>query len=92
MTTTPVVQVRRADHITLIAADLEATRHFYVDLLGLQQVPRPNFPFPGMWFQLGDVSIRYALLSSLLFCAAGALGFARASEPYARAVQPTGSA
>ena len=40
---------------------------------------------------LGDVSIRYALLSSLLFCAAGALGFARASEPYARAVQPTGS-
>ena len=41
---------------------------------------------------LGNVSIRSALLSSLLFCAAGALGFARASEPYARAVQPTGSA
>ena len=41
---------------------------------------------------LGDVSIRYALLSSLLFCAAGALGFARASEPYARAVQPKGNA
>ena len=41
---------------------------------------------------LGNVSIRSALLSSLLFCAAGALGFARASELCARAVQSTGSA
>ena len=35
---------------------------------------------------LGDVSIRYALLSSLMFCAAGAFAFSCAKDPYAQAV------
>ena len=39
------------------APDLEATRRFYVDFLGMTQVPRPAFSFPGMWFQLGNVQI-----------------------------------
>ena len=33
------------------------------------------------------ISIRYALLSSLIFCAVGAVSFSRASQPYAQAVQ-----
>ena len=57
MAATPLVQAKRFDHMTIISADLDATRHFYVDLLGLEEVARPNFPFPGLWFQLGDVAI-----------------------------------
>lgn len=53
----PVVQAKRYDHMTIICADLEATRHFYVDLLGLELTARPAFGFPGIWLQLGDVSI-----------------------------------
>src|SRR4029453_1577649 len=28
--------------------------HFYRDMLGLKQLPRPNFDFPGAWFALGN--------------------------------------
>ena len=37
------------DHITLIVADIERTRHFYCDLLGMKRVPRPDFDFEGLW-------------------------------------------
>jgi catechol 2,3-dioxygenase-like lactoylglutathione lyase family enzyme len=45
------------DHVTLVCRDLDATRRFYVDLLGMREVPRPAFNFPGRWFQLGHVQI-----------------------------------
>ncbi len=34
------------NHISIRTTDIEATRHFYVDVLGLQVGPRPDFPFP----------------------------------------------
>ena len=55
--TVPAVQVNRYDHITIISADLPATRRFYVDLLGMDEVPRPAFGFPGLWFQVGAMQI-----------------------------------
>ena len=45
------------DHITLVVVDLEATRKFYVDIIGMGEVERPDFGFPGLWFQLGDTQI-----------------------------------
>ncbi len=45
------------DHVTIVCADLEATRRFYVDVLGMTEVPRPAFRFPGLWFQVGNVQI-----------------------------------
>jgi catechol 2,3-dioxygenase-like lactoylglutathione lyase family enzyme len=57
MTIAPAIQPTAFDHITLVVADLEASRRFYIDLLGMKQVPRPAFSFPGMWFQLGGVQI-----------------------------------
>lgn len=53
----PTIAARSFDHVTLICADLEATRRFYVDFLGMTEVPRPAFKFPGLWFQLGHVQI-----------------------------------
>src|SRR3982750_1361959 len=53
----PSLRVKSFDHVTLICADLEATRRFYVDFLGMTEVPRPAFKFPGLWFQLGNVQI-----------------------------------
>ena len=42
------------NHFTIRTTDLNATRHFYADVLGLTVGPRPAFPFPGLWMYRGD--------------------------------------
>ena len=37
------------NHFTVITDDLDATRKFYIDLLGLSEGFRPAFDFPGAW-------------------------------------------
>ncbi len=36
-------------HIAIKTNDLEATIRFYAQVLGLRQVPRPDFGYPGAW-------------------------------------------
>lgn len=43
-----------ADHITLHVHNLSRSLTFYREVLGLPQVRRPDFPFPGAWFSLGE--------------------------------------
>ncbi len=57
----PALQVRQIDHVTFVVQSLERSRAFYVDLLGMQPVPRPNFSFPGLWFQVGSTQIHLIL-------------------------------
>ena len=57
MSVRPALNVSSFDHVTIICADLAATRRFYVDVLGMAEVPRPAFKFPGLWFQVGNVQI-----------------------------------
>jgi catechol 2,3-dioxygenase-like lactoylglutathione lyase family enzyme len=57
MSNHPSLDVKSFDHVTLICADLKATRRFYVDFLGMTEVPRPAFKFPGLWFQSAGVQI-----------------------------------
>jgi catechol 2,3-dioxygenase-like lactoylglutathione lyase family enzyme len=51
------IRVRQIDHVTLVVQDLERSRRFYVDVLGMTPVPRPAFPFEGLWFQAGSTQI-----------------------------------
>ena len=51
------IQVKYIDHVTLIVKDVEASRQFYVNVLGMQDVPRPAFDFGGAWFQAGATLI-----------------------------------
>jgi catechol 2,3-dioxygenase-like lactoylglutathione lyase family enzyme len=51
------ISVTAFDHVTINCADLDATRRFYVDILGMREVARPAFGFPGLWFQVGNVQI-----------------------------------
>lgn len=60
---------------------------FILNLLGMGLGPLIGGWLSDIYSSMGDASIRYALLSSLIFCAAGAYCLARASTPYARAVQ-----
>lgn len=36
-------------HLLVLAADMPAMRDFFVDVIGLEDGPRPPFPFPGHW-------------------------------------------
>ena len=48
-------------HVTVLSADLERTRRFYCDLLGLRDGPRPAIPVPGHWFYVGHEAVVHVL-------------------------------
>jgi catechol 2,3-dioxygenase-like lactoylglutathione lyase family enzyme len=50
----PITQMQ---HYMVLSKDLEQTRHFYCDVLGLRLGPRPPFDFEGLWIYLGDVAV-----------------------------------
>ncbi len=41
------------NHVALDVSDVAASVRFYRDALGLPELPRPDFPFPGAWFRIG---------------------------------------
>lgn len=51
------IRVKQIDHVTLVVQDLDRSRDFYVSLLGMEEVARPAFSFPGLWFQAGSTQI-----------------------------------
>lgn len=55
------IRVQSLDHVTIVVRDLAATRRFYVEALGMQEVPRPGFSFAGQWFQAGPTQIHTIL-------------------------------
>ena len=54
---TSPIRVRHIDHVTLIVKRVSDSRAFYVDLLGMEEVGRPDFDFVGAWFQAGATLI-----------------------------------
>ena len=55
------IRVQSLDHVTIVVKDLVATRRFYVEALGMDEVARPNFSFAGQWFQAGATLIHTIL-------------------------------
>src|ERR1051325_6319171 len=45
------------NHFTVLTDDLDASRAFYADLLGLHEGFRPHLGFPGAWLYAGDQAI-----------------------------------
>ncbi len=45
------------EHVTIRCAQRQRTRDFYVELLGLAEGERPDFPFRGHWLYLGGVPV-----------------------------------
>mgnify|MGYP001598333518 FL=1 len=42
------------NHISVTVTDLEKAKSFYGGVLGLREIPRPGFRFPGVWYALQD--------------------------------------
>ncbi len=53
-----MIELGKLHHVAICVADLEASRHFYVDVLGMDEVKRPlTFHFKGQWFHKYGVEI-----------------------------------
>lgn len=47
------MQITDLNHVAIHVADLEASKRFYGEVLGLPPKKRPAFDFDGAWYQLG---------------------------------------
>src|SRR5437588_4393626 len=73
----PALPVQSIDHVTLVVKDLGKSREFYVQTLGMREVPRPAFSFAGLWFQAGKTQIHLILE----FAGSGPAGNLLQAEP-----------
>jgi glyoxylase I family protein len=44
-------------HAAVRVTDVERARDFYVNVLGLKELPRPEVPNPGAWLGVGDTQV-----------------------------------
>jgi len=51
------VLFRGVHHVSVNVGDLAAAERFYVEGLGLDVLPRPDFGFPGLWLEAGGQQI-----------------------------------
>jgi catechol 2,3-dioxygenase-like lactoylglutathione lyase family enzyme len=58
----PAPQFLKIDHCSVIITDVERSRRFYRDLIGLKEINRPRtFDFVVVWFDLGDQHLHLLL-------------------------------
>ena len=51
------MNVIRGHHYSFTVSDLERSKAFYGDVLGLEEVERPDFGIPGVWYGVGETQI-----------------------------------
>ena len=49
------------NHFTVLSSDLDATKKFYIQLLGLEEGYRPPLGFPGAWLYAGDQAVLHII-------------------------------
>jgi catechol 2,3-dioxygenase-like lactoylglutathione lyase family enzyme len=55
-------RVTQIDHVSVIITDVERSRHFYRDILGLEEIAKPKtFSFSVLWFDLGNQQLHLLL-------------------------------
>src|SRR5580704_8018026 len=56
------LQVTQIDHVSVLITDVERSRRFYRDVLGLKEIARPRtFDFVVVWFDLGNQHLHLLL-------------------------------
>ena len=49
--------INSLDHCSIRTTKLQETRQFFVDILGLEDGKRPDFPFPGAWLYTDSTAV-----------------------------------
>ena len=54
--------IAQIDHVSVIITDVDRSRRFYRDLLGLKEIAKPRtFDFVALWFDLGNMHVHLLL-------------------------------
>ncbi len=53
--------ISEMNHFTVLTHDLDATRQFYIEILGLKEGYRPALGFPGAWLYVGDRAVLHVI-------------------------------
>jgi catechol 2,3-dioxygenase-like lactoylglutathione lyase family enzyme len=57
-----MVGIRTLHHAAVCVTDLERSKRFYGDVLGLKELERPTFRMPGAWYELGDGGVLHLIV------------------------------
>ncbi|WP_347550607.1 VOC family protein [Pseudalkalibacillus hwajinpoensis] len=49
-----MIEIEGIHHVSLAVTDLERARTFYSEVLCLKEMKRPDFDFPGAWYEVGS--------------------------------------
>jgi catechol 2,3-dioxygenase-like lactoylglutathione lyase family enzyme len=49
-----MLEIETLHHVAVPVSDLERSKAFYTDVLGLKEIPRPPFSFDGAWYEVGN--------------------------------------
>lgn len=56
------LRVTQIDHVSVLITDVERSRRFYRDVLGLKEIAKPRtFDFSVLWFDLGNQQLHLLL-------------------------------
>jgi catechol 2,3-dioxygenase-like lactoylglutathione lyase family enzyme len=56
------IQATDLDHVSVLITNVERSRRFYRDLLGLKEIAKPKtFDFVALWFELGNQQLHLLL-------------------------------
>ncbi|MBU9721561.1 MULTISPECIES: VOC family protein [Bacillaceae] len=48
-----MIKIEELHHVSLSVTDLDKAKHFYSNILGFEEMKRPDFDFPGAWYSIG---------------------------------------
>ncbi len=57
------MKILTTDHTALNVSDVETSRTFYTEKLGLEEMDRPDFDFDGVWYRTGPDNEQFHLIS-----------------------------
>ncbi len=55
------MMIKGMNHFTVLSSDLEKSKQFYIDILGLKEGYRPPFAFPGAWLYVENHAILHIM-------------------------------
>jgi catechol 2,3-dioxygenase-like lactoylglutathione lyase family enzyme len=73
--------VQSLNHVLVLTDDIDATRDFYRDVLGLDVGERPPLPFPGHWLYADGVPCLHVADRAVYAAHAGTLGSRVSAAP-----------
>ena len=58
--------IRGYSHANILVTDMEAAHDFYIEKLGFEVLPRPDFgEFQGAWYRVGDLQLHLSVVKEM---------------------------